>query len=182
MAAFSTFDPCEAIMEDTAVQVAVDDLFDVGPEKTVFLCELIVIDLFEISWSRVQENYPEGRRINGRVVGLKKYGAFVELEDGVEGLVHISELSWTRKVRHPSEVLTLGNRVEAVVLNVDMEKRRISLSVKKLVPNPWHIIAERYPIGATIEGKKKKRYGLRGFYRDCRRYRRLRAQIEYFLG
>jgi len=106
-------------------------------------------------WSRVQDSYPEGTRISGTIAGLKKYGAFVELEDGVEGLVHISEISWTRKMRHPSEVLTIGNIVETVVLNVDVAKRRISLSMKKLEQNPWDIIAERYPIGAIIEGKIK---------------------------
>ena len=106
-------------------------------------------------WSDVQDKYPEGTKVAGRVAGLKKYGAFIELEEGVQGLVHISEMSWARKPRHPSEILSTGDSVEAMVLSLDVAKNRISLSMKQLEPNPWDIIAETYPVGATIEGKIK---------------------------
>ncbi|MFH1243595.1 MAG: 30S ribosomal protein S1 [Pseudomonadota bacterium] len=106
-------------------------------------------------WSIVEDKYPVGTRVTGRVASLKKYGAFLELEEGVGGLVHISEMSWTRKIRHPSEVLSTGNTVEAIVLDIDVAKERIALSIKQLEPNPWDSIAENYPVGAVIEGKIK---------------------------
>ena len=96
-----------------------------------------------------------GTKVEGRIATLKKYGAFVELEEGVEGLVHISEMSWTRKVMHPSELLRVDDTVETVVLSLDVPKKRISLSIKQLEPNPWDVITEEYPIGAIIEGKIK---------------------------
>lgn len=106
-------------------------------------------------WTGIEEKYPVGSQIPGRIATLKKYGAFVELEEGVEGLVHISEMSWTRKVMHPSELLRVGDTVETMVLSMDVAKKRISLSVKQLEPNPWDVITEEYPIGAIIEGKIK---------------------------
>jgi small subunit ribosomal protein S1 len=106
-------------------------------------------------WSRAQDKYPVGTRVTGRIVSLKEYGAFVEVEEGMEGLIHVSEMSWTEKIKHPSQLLSVGNIVETIVLNLDVAKKRISLSMKQLEPNPWDIIAENYPIGATIEGKIK---------------------------
>ena len=106
-------------------------------------------------WSRVEEIYPIGARVEGRVVRLTDYGAFVEVEQGVEGLIHVSEMSWTRKVRHPSQILTVGDTVETVVLNMDVGRKRISLGMKQVEPNPWDVIEEKYPIGTTIEGKIK---------------------------
>jgi small subunit ribosomal protein S1 len=106
-------------------------------------------------WSRAQDKYPAGTKTTGRITGLKKYGAFVEVEEGVQGLVHISEISWTRKIRHPSEILSVGDMVETMVLSLDVARNRISLSIKQVEPNPWDIIAENYPIGAIIEGKIK---------------------------
>jgi len=106
-------------------------------------------------WTGIEEKYPVGSQIPGRIATLKKYGAFVELEEGVEGLVHISEMSWTRKVMHPSELFRVGDTVETMVLSMDVAKKRISLSVKQLEPNPWDVITEEYPIGAIIEGKIK---------------------------
>jgi len=106
-------------------------------------------------WLNADEKYPVGTKITGRVVSLTDYGAFVEVEPGVEGLVHISEMSWTRKVRHPSQILKVGDTVEAMVLNIDAEKKRISLGLKQVEPNPWDLIAEKYPVGTTIEGKIK---------------------------
>jgi small subunit ribosomal protein S1 len=106
-------------------------------------------------WSQVAEKYPIGTKITGRVVSLTDYGAFVEVEQGVEGLIHVSEMSWTRKVRHPSQLLTIGEMVDAVVLNMDVGRKRISLGMKQVAPNPWDVIEEKYPVGTTIEGKIK---------------------------
>ena len=103
-------------------------------------------------WSDVVDRYPLGTKVSGKVVSLTDYGAFVELEDGVEGLIHISEMSWTRKVR-PSKLLTVGEQVDAVVSDVNVPNRRISLSLKALEQNPWDTIGERYPVGMTITGK-----------------------------
>jgi len=106
-------------------------------------------------WSQVEKEYPIGARITGRVVSLTDYGAFVEVEQGVEGLIHVSEMSWTRKVRHPSQLLSIGDMVEAIVLNMDISRKRISLGMKQVAPNPWDVIEEKYPVGTTIEGKIK---------------------------
>lgn len=111
--------------------------------------------LFPDPWSIAAEKYPLGSRVTGLVVSLTEYGAFVELEEGVEGLIHVSEMSWTRKIRHPSKVVSVGEEVEAVVLDIKPENRRISLGMKQVVPNPWDVIAEKYPVGTTIEGKIK---------------------------
>jgi small subunit ribosomal protein S1 len=104
-------------------------------------------------WSDVQQRYPLGSKVKGRVVSLTDYGAFVELEEGVEGLVHVSEMSWTKKVRNPAKLLNIGDEVEAVVSDVNVANRRISLSLRALEQNPWDTVAERYPIGAVITGK-----------------------------
>ena len=106
-------------------------------------------------WSSVDKRYPEGERVTGRVVSLTDYGAFVELEPGIEGLIHVSEMSWTAKVRHPSKVVSVGDTVEAVVLNLNKENKRISLGMKQVEPNPWDVIGEKYPVGTTIQGKIK---------------------------
>ncbi len=106
-------------------------------------------------WTLVQEKYPLGARVNGKVVSLTDYGAFVELEPGVEGLIHISEMSWTRKIRHPNQILTAGDLVEVVVLEVEPDRKRISLSLKQVEPNPWEVIGEKYPVASIIEGKIK---------------------------
>ncbi len=106
-------------------------------------------------WSQVEDKYPIGTRITGRVVSLTDYGSFVEVEQGVEGLIHVSEMSWTRKVRHPSQLLSIGDTVDAIVLNMDIARKRISLGMKQVAPNPWDVIEEKYPVGTTIEGKIK---------------------------
>jgi small subunit ribosomal protein S1 len=103
-------------------------------------------------WLDVVERYPIGTPVQGRVVSITDYGAFVELEPGVEGLIHISEMSWTRRV-HPSKILAIGESVEAAVADVNVGNRRISLSLKALEQNPWKSIAERYPVGSIIEGR-----------------------------
>ena len=106
-------------------------------------------------WTNVAGKYPIGTRVRGRVVSLTDYGAFVELEPGVEGLVHVSEMSWTHEVRHPSKVVAVGDQVEAAVLNVDPASRKISLGMKQTAPNPWDMIEGKYSIGTKIEGKVK---------------------------
>jgi len=97
--------------------------------------------------------YPVGARVTGKVVNLTDYGAFIELETGVEGLIHVSEMSWSKRVKHPSKVLQIGQDVEAVVLDVDMDNRRISLGLKQTEPDPWSTLAERYAIGSVISGR-----------------------------
>ncbi len=106
-------------------------------------------------WTTAVDNYPVGAKIQGKVVSLTDYGAFVELEEGIEGLIHVSEMSWTRKVRHPSKIVSVGDSVEAVVLDIKPENRRISLGMKQVEPNPWDVISEKYPLGTIIEGKIK---------------------------
>jgi small subunit ribosomal protein S1 len=106
-------------------------------------------------WSSVEEKYVVGSRVRGKAVSITDYGVFVELEEGVEGLVHVSEMSWTKKIKHPSKYVHIGDIVEAVVLNVDPEKKRISLGMKQLEPNPWDIIEEKYPVGTKIVGQVK---------------------------
>ena len=103
-------------------------------------------------WSNIAEKYPPSTRANGKVVSLTDYGAFIELEEGVEGLIHVSEMSWTRKVKHPSKVLAIGDTIETMVLNVDPEKKRISLGLKQIEPNPWDVIEDKYPPGSVISG------------------------------
>ena len=103
-------------------------------------------------WTDVSDRYPIGSKVSGKVVSLTDYGAFVELEEGVEGLIHISEMSWTRRVR-PSKILTAGEVVEAVVSDVNIQNRRISLSLRALEENPWHTIADRYPVGSVVTGR-----------------------------
>src|SRR5829696_1225055 len=104
-------------------------------------------------WSAVTERYPVGARVSGKVVSLTDYGAFIELEPGVEGLIHVSEMSWSKRVKHPSKILNQGDQVEAMVLGVDPGARRISLGLKQVETNPWHELAEKYPVGAKIVGQ-----------------------------
>ncbi len=109
--------------------------------------------LQESPWERVEEKYPVGSEHVGEVVNLMPYGAFVKLEDGIEGLVHISEMSWTRRVNHPSEIVQPGDRVKVKVLDINKEKQEISLGMKQCEANPWTTVEERYPVGTVIEGK-----------------------------
>ena len=104
-------------------------------------------------WESVSENYSAGTKITGRIVSLTDYGAFIELEPGVEGLIHVSEMSWTKKIRHPSKVVQLGQEVDAVVKEIDVERKRISLSMKEAEPNPWRLALDRYPIGSVVTGR-----------------------------
>ncbi len=104
-------------------------------------------------WKDIAEKYPVGTRVQGKVVSITNYGAFVELEPGIEGLVHISEMSWTRNVRHPSKIVSIGETIEAVVLKVDEQEEKISLGMKQTEQDPWMVLPQRYPVGTRIQGK-----------------------------
>lgn len=140
------------------------ELFKVGDEITVKVLNLDVEkervslgikQLSEDPWLSAISKYPVDTRITGKVVSLTDYGAFIELEEGIEGLIHVSEMSWTRKIRHPSKVMSVGDKIDAVVLDIKPENRRISLGMKQVAPNPWDVISEKYPIRTTIEGRIK---------------------------
>jgi small subunit ribosomal protein S1 len=103
-------------------------------------------------WEEIEGKYPVGSRITGEVVNLMSYGAFIRLEDGIEGLVHISEMSWTRRINHPSEMVEPGQEVNVVVLDIDKNKQEISLGMKQIEVNPWELVGEKYPTGTVIEG------------------------------
>jgi small subunit ribosomal protein S1 len=109
--------------------------------------------LVQDPWATVQDRYPVGARMSGKAVSLTDYGAFIELEPGVEGLIHVSEMSWSKRVKHPSKILNVGDSVEAMVLGVDPAARRISLGLKQVESNPWNELAEKYPVGTKIKGK-----------------------------
>jgi small subunit ribosomal protein S1 len=106
-------------------------------------------------WASVADRFPVGARVHGKVVSLADYGAFVELEPGIEGLVHISEMSWTKRVTHPSKVLEVGQEVDVVVLDVDAENRRVSLGLKQAAPNPWEMLRINHPVGSRVSGTVK---------------------------
>jgi small subunit ribosomal protein S1 len=106
-------------------------------------------------WENVAGRFPVGTRVKGTVTSITDYGAFIQLAEGVEGLVHISEMAWTKRVRHPSKVLSVGDEVEVMILDVDQNQKRISLGLKQTTPNPWDTIAERYPVGTKIQGRIK---------------------------
>jgi small subunit ribosomal protein S1 len=106
-------------------------------------------------WSHAPQAYPVGSRVKGKVVSITDYGAFVQLEEGIEGLVHISEMSWTKKLKHPSKIVDLGDIIEAIVLDIDPTKKRISLGMRQVEPNPWTLIEEKYPVGSRVSGKVK---------------------------
>ncbi len=106
-------------------------------------------------WDSVPERYPVGSRVKGKVVNVTDYGVFVELEEGIEGLVHISELTWSKKMKHPSKVVHIGDTVEVMVLDCDPVKRRISLGMKQIEANPWTLIEEKYPVGTKVVGRVK---------------------------
>src|SRR6202030_280582 len=103
-------------------------------------------------WQNVEEKYPVGSKHQGEVVNVMTYGAFVKLEAGIEGLVHISEMSWTKRINHPSELVSIGDPIEVQVLNINKDKQEISLGMKQVQPNPWDKVAERYPPNTVITG------------------------------
>jgi small subunit ribosomal protein S1 len=104
-------------------------------------------------WDNIESKYPIGQKVKGKVVNLVPYGAFVEIEPGVEGLVHITEMSWTKRITKPSELLKVGQELDAVVLGVQKEEQKISLGLRQLEPNPWDMVRHNYPLGARVHGK-----------------------------
>jgi len=138
------------------------ELFQVGDELTVKVLkfdreqERVSLGLKQIQedpWTTVPQKFPVGQRVRGKVVSLTDYGAFVELVPGVEGLIHVSEMSWTKRVKHPSKLVNIGDEVEALVLDIDFANKRISLGMKQIEPNPWTQLEQRYPVGAVIRGQ-----------------------------
>ena len=139
-------------------------LFQVGEETQVKVLKydketdkvsLGIKQLKEDPWSTVQERYPVGEKATGKVVSITDYGVFAELEEGIEGLIHVSEMSWSKKTKHPSKIVAMSDEVEIVVLNIDADAKRISLGMKQLQQNPWDLVSENYPAGSIIEGKIK---------------------------
>ena len=139
-------------------------MYKIGDEITVKIIsfdrekERVSLGLKQLKpdpWIDASNRFPVGTKVTGRVVNLTDYGAFIEIEEGVEALIHISEMSWTRKAKHPSQIVSIGDTVEAVVLNLDTENKRVSLGMKQIKPNPWDLIEEKYPVGTIIEGRIK---------------------------
>ena len=137
------------------------EMFNIGDEINVKVLkfdaesERVSLGFKQISedpWANAADKYPVGQRVEGKIVSLTDYGAFIEIEPGVEGLVHVSEMSWTKRVKHPSQVVKVGDDVSALVLDIDLSQKRISLGMKQAEPNPWTLISERYPVGAVING------------------------------
>ncbi|MBT3514297.1 MAG: 30S ribosomal protein S1 [Nitrospina sp.] len=137
------------------------EMFSMGDKLDVMVLrfdkekERVSLGLKQITpdpWVDVDEKYPIKKKIKGKVVSITDYGIFVELEKGIEGLVHISEMSWSRHIKHPSKIVSLRDEVEAIILTIDKEKKRISLGMKQIEPNPWEEIEEKYPIGAEVVG------------------------------
>ena len=140
--------PSEIIsMEDTLTVKVID--FD-NEKKRV---SLGLKQLTPHPWETVETDFPQGGKVKGKVVSMTNYGAFIEIKSGIEGLIHVSEMSWTRHVKNPSELYSLGDEVEAVVLSIDTEERKISLGAKQLTDDPWDKIEEKYGIGTSVEGK-----------------------------
>jgi small subunit ribosomal protein S1 len=141
------------------------ELLNVGDQVTVRVLkfdrerERISLGIKQLApdpWLTAEERYPTNTRVVGRVVSVTDYGAFVELEPGIEGLIHISEMTWSRRMKHPSKVVKVGDQVEAVVLEVKPKERRISLGIKQLEPDPWTTVADRYSVGSVVEGRVRK--------------------------
>ncbi|MCU0681946.1 MAG: 30S ribosomal protein S1 [Polyangiaceae bacterium] len=139
-----------------------EELFKVGDEVTVKVLkynpetERVSLGLKQTQedpWNHAEEAYPQGKKVRGKVMSVTDYGAFVELEPGIEGLIHVSEMSWTKKVKHPSKVLEVGQEIECQILEVDAKAKRISLGLKQLEPDPWTLFTEKYQPGDKIAGK-----------------------------
>lgn len=139
-----------------------NEILKVGEEIEVMVTEidqdkervsLGIKQLHENPWDQIEKRYPVGSKVHGKVVNLVPYGAFVELEEGVEGLIHITEFSWTKRINKPSEVLRVGDEVDAVVLDIQKEEQKISLGVRQLSENPWDMVQHNYPVGAHVRGK-----------------------------
>jgi small subunit ribosomal protein S1 len=137
--------PSEVLKVNENIEVVVLK-YDQATERVSLGHKQLVAD----PWTTVMDRYPAGARVSGKAVSLTDYGAFIELEPGVEGLIHVSEMSWSKRVKHPSKILNVGDTVEAMVLGVDPSARRISLGLKQVESNPWHELVEKYPVGTKI--------------------------------
>ena len=140
--------PSELIDLDDTLTVKIID-FDKDKKRV----SLGLKQLTPHPWENVEESYPEGTKISGKIVSMTNYGSFIEIEPGIEGLIHVSEMSWTQHVKNPSEMFSLGDEIEAIVLAVDTEERKISLGVKQLQADPWDQIEEKYIVGTVVKGK-----------------------------
>ena len=138
------------------------EMFDVGDEIRVVVLKYdsstqkVSLGLKQLTpdpWANVEDSFPVGSRVKGKVTNITDFGAFVEIGDGVEGLVHISEMSWTKKVKHPSKIVSVGDVIDAIVLDIDRENKRISLGLKQIEPNPWENLEKKYPIGSKVKGQ-----------------------------
>ncbi|MBT9556184.1 MAG: 30S ribosomal protein S1 [Myxococcales bacterium] len=138
------------------------EMFEVGDELKVKVLkydpdsERVSLSLKHITddpWATVDRKYQPGQRVEGKVVSIAEYGAFVEIEEGVEGLIHVSEMSWTKRVKHPSKVLSIDDKIEAIILDIDLKNKRISLGMKQIEVNPWTLLADRYPVGSHIRAR-----------------------------
>jgi len=140
--------PSEIVKIDQEIEVKI---LNIDREK-----EKIALGLKQLSvnpWEEVEQRYPPDTKLSGEVVNITNYGAFVKIENGVEGLVHISEMSWTRRINHPSELLTVGDSVDVIVLEVNKDKHEISLGIKQTQPNPWEVVADKYPPNTRVSGR-----------------------------
>jgi small subunit ribosomal protein S1 len=136
--------------------VAIGDMIEAMVLKIDKEHEKISLGLKQVEpdpWETLEERYPEGSRITGKVRNLTNFGAFVEIEEGIEGLVHISDMSWTKRIRHPSEILKKGDKVDVLVMRIDKENRKISLGLKQIEENPWTRLEQDYSIGTSAKGK-----------------------------
>jgi len=139
--------PTELVRLDQDIEVVIL-AFDIEREKIA----LGLKQLTEDPWTRVEEKYPVGSKVPGEVVNITSYGAFVKLEPGIEGLVHISEMSWTKRISHPTEIVNVGDVIDVVVLDISKDKKEISLGIKQVETNPWNVVAEKYPPNTMVEG------------------------------
>lgn len=139
--------PSEVVAIDDEIEVKILD-FDLDRERI----SLGLKQVTDSPWENIEDKYPIGSRVTGQVVNVMPYGAFVKLEEGIEGLVHISEMSWTRQISHPSELVAIGDMVEVVVLDINKDKQELSLGMKQIEENPWTKVEEKYPAGTNVEG------------------------------
>jgi small subunit ribosomal protein S1 len=150
--------PSEVVAIDEEIEVKVLD-YDLDRER-------ISLGLKQVTanpWENIEEKYPIGSRVTGQVVNVMPYGAFVKLEEGIEGLVHISEMSWTRQIGHPSELVAIGDMIEVVVLDINIDKQELSLGMKQVEENPWTKVEEKYPVGTVISGRVRNMTGYGAF-------------------
>ncbi len=139
--------PSEIVKLDETIKVVVTD-FDEEKKRI----SLSLKKLMPHPWENIEEKYKVGDKVQGRVVSLTEYGAFIEIEKGIEGLIHNSEMSWTQHIKHPSQVVSMGQMVEAVILSLDKEEKKISLGIKQLEPDPWETLLKKYPVGSRHTG------------------------------